>query len=172
MPFLHVDSPLQSTWTKYECHVRYFLYVSKQDQNWLKQKVTIFRKCITEEEINTLLTNEKLQTNNSPLCEFVIDHDGKIEDDVGFIQIDFANAAIGGGTLGLCDVQEEIRVTINTECIVSMLLSPETMRYNESIIIQNSQQFFDYTGYRDSFKYKKTLKEKKTSTIVAIDAKR
>ncbi|RHZ27779.1 hypothetical protein DYB31_010035 [Aphanomyces astaci] len=48
---------------------------------------------------------------------------GAIEDDVGAVQVDFANKFAGGGVLGHGCVQEEIRFLMNPECLVACLLT-------------------------------------------------
>lgn len=104
---------------------------------------------------------------------------GTIEDDgYGTLQIDFANCMIGGGILTGGCIQEEIRLTINTECLISILFT-ERMAVNESVTIIGAERFTNYTGYSSSFQYAgphidptpvdPVLNRMKT-VIVAIDA--
>jgi poly(ADP-ribose) glycohydrolase len=73
-------------------------------------------------------------------------------DGLSCLQIDFANKFIGGGVLGRGCVQEEIRFMINTECLVSLLVTT-VMRDHESITIVGTEQISNYTGYGKSFAY-------------------
>ncbi|CAI4228377.1 unnamed protein product [Auanema sp. JU1783] len=115
-------------------------------------------------------------TKPIPLMEF---GDGKIEDYIGALQVDFANRYIGGGVLGRGAVQEEIMFLQRPEMIVSILLAPR-MNAHEAIFISGAQQYSSYSGYanrlrwvpvnpdnvvvRDKFK-------RINHEIVAIDAK-
>ena len=68
------------------------------------------------------------------------------------LQVDFAAAHIGGGTLRGGRVQEEIRFSICPELTVSMLLM-ECMDGNEAISITGFERFAHYSGYAGTFKY-------------------
>ena len=67
------------------------------------------------------------------------------------IHADFANMHVGGGVLRKGCVQEEIRFMISPESLVSVLLC-DAMADNEAVLIRNTIQFSDYTGYASSFK--------------------
>ncbi|CAI5533626.1 unnamed protein product [Closterium sp. Naga37s-1] len=91
-------------------------------------------------------------TRRIPLCALVVPmhhqvHErGTIEDDgTGCVQVDFANAFVGGGTLGSGCAQEEIRFVICPELIVGMLFLP-AMENNETIEIVGPERFTRYTG--------------------------
>ncbi|CAI7860045.1 unnamed protein product, partial [Closterium sp. NIES-53] len=91
-------------------------------------------------------------TRRIPLCALVVHERGTIEDDgTGCVQVDFANAFLGGGTLGSGCVQEEIRFVICPELIVGMLFLP-AMENNETIEIVGPERFTRYTGYAATFK--------------------
>ncbi|KAI6192063.1 Poly(ADP-ribose) glycohydrolase-like [Aphelenchoides bicaudatus] len=104
---------------------------------------------------------------------------GFIEAQAGEAHVDFANNFIGGGVLRHGTVQEEIRFIIAPETLVSCLLC-EQMNKSEAIFILGTQQYSNYTGYRNYFKYvpRDTSKEVVTrnsfghysSCIIAIDA--
>ncbi|CAM6002501.1 unnamed protein product [Sphagnum balticum] len=68
------------------------------------------------------------------------------------IQIDFANKHIGGGVVYMGCIQEEIRMVVSTELLISLLFS-EVMDENEAIVMNNMERFCNYTGYSDSFKF-------------------
>ncbi|XP_053213629.1 poly(ADP-ribose) glycohydrolase-like [Panonychus citri] len=76
-----------------------------------------------------------------------IEHDGR-----GMLQVDFAHKLIGGKTLTYGMVQEEVRFVINPELIVSMLFT-EKMLDNEAVVIIGTEQFNNYSGYSDTFKF-------------------
>ena len=121
------------------------------DSDWFnKEKVTIWRRCLNEVPE---LEHYNLLKNNIILCPFIVDEEGCIEDQPGALHADFANEYIGGGVLCGGNVQEEIRFTVNTECIISKWLCPTPMKHNEAIIILGSQQFFNYKGYGSSFQF-------------------
>ncbi|XP_045548950.1 uncharacterized protein isoform X3 [Salmo salar] len=74
------------------------------------------------------------------------------EQGAGMLQVDFACNMIGGGVLGSGLVQEEILFLMNPELIVSRLFT-EKLGDNECLFITGSQQFSQYTGYSDTFKW-------------------
>eukprot|EP01084_Bolivina_argentea_P165680 287802_1 len=141
---------------KFNCWIHYFEYVRMKgiESDWFnKETVTVYRRCMSVEQLYPILAHNNLLTNETQLCEFTVHHEGCIEDDIIAIHSDFANMLIGGGVLNGGRVQEEIRFTINSECVISKLLCPDEMRNNESIIILGSQQFFNYSGYGYKFKF-------------------
>ncbi|CAF3691399.1 unnamed protein product [Adineta steineri] len=95
----------------------------------------------------------------------------------GFLQVDFANMYIDGGVMDEGCVQEEIRFTISTEMLVSLLVC-EKMQSNECIFLIGCEQFLTYTGYANTFKANadyidKTPKDswgRKLCHVVAMDA--
>ncbi|XP_064799263.1 poly(ADP-ribose) glycohydrolase isoform X2 [Oncorhynchus masou masou] len=74
------------------------------------------------------------------------------EQGAGMLQADFACNMIGGGVLGSGLVQEEILFLMNPELIVSRLFT-EKLGDNECLFITGSQQFSQYSGYSDTFKW-------------------
>ena len=102
------------------------------------------------------------------------------------IQIDFANKHIGGGVVYMGCIQEEIRMVITPELLISLLFS-EVMDDNEAIVMNNMERYCKYTGYSDSFKFnggytdelhtsnenissETTSSQRRTDCVVAIDA--
>ena len=73
--------------------------------------------------------------------------------------------------------QEEIRFSINPECLVSMLIC-EVMLDNEAILIRGAEQFAEYSGYGSGFLFTGPHTDKNPTdernmrcvSIVAIDA--
>eukprot|EP01084_Bolivina_argentea_P206363 352360_1 len=133
---------------------------------------------MTAEQLAPVLEHDKLLANDTPLSPFIVHHQGCIEDDIIAMHADFANMQIGGGVLDGGRVQEEIRFTVNSECVIAKLLCPDEMRNNEAIIILGSQQFCNYKGYGYTFKfdgYRKSdgipiVNNRLATCIVGIDA--
>ena len=100
-----------------------------------------------------------------------------IEEGAGMLQVDFANRYLGGGVLGYGCVQEEIRFVINPEMIVGMLFC-ESMGTNEAILMTGCEQFNNYGGYSDYFRWRGSFVDetpcdsfrRKKTYVVAIDA--
>ena len=111
------------------------------------------------------------------LSKVIILDDGAIEGRKGAIQVDFANKFLGGGVLDSGCVQEEIRFAISPELVASMLFT-ERLLDHEAMIMMGAEQYSEYTGYSDTFKYAGDFKDKtefdlfnrKDVTILAIDA--
>ena len=93
------------------------------------------------------------------------------------LEIDFANAFVGGGVIGGGCVQEEIRFLICPELIVSRLFT-ERLQDNEVLVIQGFERYSDYTGYASNFKFSgdhkyhplDNMQGRIPSTLVAMDA--
>ncbi|NXC14083.1 PARG glycohydrolase, partial [Corythaeola cristata] len=93
------------------------------------------------------------------------------------INVDFANRFVGGGVTGAGLVQEEIRFLINPELIVSRLIT-EVLDHNECLIITGTEQYSEYTGYAETYRWARSHEDKtprdewqrRYTEIVAIDA--
>lgn len=122
-------------------------------------------------------------TAEMPLSEFKLIREeqeggGGIEDaGPAALQMDFANEYIGGGVLGTGCVQEEIRFTVNPECLASLLFT-ERMHDNECVYIVGAERFAFFTGYAQSFRFTGPFidqtpvdaRGRRQTTIVAFDA--
>eukprot|EP00485_Elphidium_margaritaceum_P001682 CAMPEP_0202691336 /NCGR_PEP_ID=MMETSP1385-20130828/6078_1 /ASSEMBLY_ACC=CAM_ASM_000861 /TAXON_ID=933848 /ORGANISM="Elphidium margaritaceum" /LENGTH=532 /DNA_ID=CAMNT_0049346727 /DNA_START=20 /DNA_END=1618 /DNA_ORIENTATION=- len=140
---------------KLEMWIRYFDYVRQKGMHsdWFnRQKVTVWRRCLSAEQCAVLDAPALLQ-NTSELCEFTVHDEGGIEEQSCQLHADFANEYIGGGVLHGGNVQEEIRFTVSTECLIAKFLSPMAMLPNEAILMMGTQQFFDYAGYGSRFSF-------------------
>lgn len=113
-----------------------------------------------------------------PLCPFKVMETGTIEEhEEEALEVDFANAYLGGGALRMGSVQEEIRFMINTELIVGMLFFP-AMQDNEAIEIVGAERFSKYEGYASGFRFAGDYVDtrcrdfcgRRETRIVAIDA--
>eukprot|EP01018_Ginkgo_biloba_P015019 Gb_38251 [translate_table: standard] len=116
--------------------------------------------------------------SETSLCPLKVMERGTIEDhEEDALEVDFANAYLGGGALNNGCVQEEIRFMINPELIVGMLFLP-AMEDNEAIEIVGAERFSKYEGYASSFRFAgdyvdercKDLCGRQETRIVAIDA--
>ncbi|NXE48200.1 PARG glycohydrolase, partial [Casuarius casuarius] len=95
----------------------------------------------------------------------------------GRYSVDFANRFVGGGVTGAGLVQEEIRFLINPELIVSRLIT-EVLDHNECLIITGTEQYSEYTGYAETYRWARSHEDKtprdewqrRYTEIVAIDA--
>lgn len=151
----------------------------------LKTLLCYFRR-VTQTRPKGLVTFTRQILNNPPnwessqtqLKRLHITCEGKIEDEgYGMLQVDFANRFVGGGVTGHGLVQEEIRFVINPELIVSRLFT-ESLEYNECLIITGTEQYSEYSGYAESYKWKDSHKDetprddwqRRCTEIVAIDA--
>lgn len=88
----------------------------------------------------------------SPLTALTVDTRGAIEDADGHLQVDFANAYLGGGVLRTGCVQEEIRFVVAPEHLAAMLATPR-MRDDESITVHGAERFARTSGYAFSLRY-------------------
>ncbi|CAF4114273.1 unnamed protein product [Rotaria socialis] len=153
---------------KLKCILHYFRRISED----MPKGVLTFRRF-------SFLKNSdpKWIESQVPLSNIHMIANATIEDQHGFLQVDFANEYIGGGVMNEGIVQEEIRFTICTEMLVSVLFC-EVMLPNECIYLIGCEQFATYSGYADTFKAKATFIDKtpkdswgrKLSQVVAMDA--
>ena len=98
---------------KLKCIINYFR--KRIDGRCSDSLVTFSRRFIPESQLPRWSQSKK------KLLGLRIDSKGTIEDDVnmGMLEVDFANAFVGGGVLGHGCVQEEIRFLICPELIIS-----------------------------------------------------
>ena len=132
---------------KFKCLINYFRKISarREEDEGL---VTFQRRCIPYESLPKWDTCQETLT-----AKLHIDAKGTIEDEgYGMLQVDFANAFVGGGVLGRGCVQEEIRFLISPELIVSRLFT-ERLGDNECLIITGFERFSNYSGYASTFQF-------------------
>ncbi|KAM5237111.1 poly(ADP-ribose) glycohydrolase isoform 2-T2 [Ctenodactylus gundi] len=115
---------------------------------------------------------------DKPLTRVHVTYEGTIEGSGrGMLQVDFANRFVGGGVTGAGLVQEEIRFLINPELIVARLFT-EALDHNECLIITGSEQYSEYTGYAETYRWARSHEDgserddwqRRCTEIVAIDA--
>ncbi|NXJ90124.1 PARG glycohydrolase, partial [Corythaixoides concolor] len=146
----------------------------------LKTLFCYFRR-VTEKSISFILfLNKWLYSimmelcNKSQLAKYTDIH---INVTSSHIDVDFANRFVGGGVTGAGLVQEEIRFLINPELIVSRLIT-EVLDHNECLIITGTEQYSEYTGYAETYRWARSHEDKtprdewqrRYTEIVAIDA--
>uniref|UniRef100_A0A8C4J8A5 poly(ADP-ribose) glycohydrolase n=1 Tax=Dromaius novaehollandiae TaxID=8790 RepID=A0A8C4J8A5_DRONO len=151
----------------------------------LKTLFCYFRR-VTEKKPTGLVTFTRQSLQEFPdwersqkkLSRLHVTYEGTIESNGhGMLQVDFANRFVGGGVTGAGLVQEEIRFLINPELIVSRLIT-EVLDHNECLIITGTEQYSEYTGYAETYRWARSHEDKtprdewqrRYTEIVAIDA--
>jgi hypothetical protein len=140
------------------CMLNYFNLIVASQLNLLPQHVS---KAILDPtrnvEIERLVSEQAWGAERWANCDAALsaievrgDY-ARIESCRDSIQADFANKHIGGGVLRRGCVQEEIRFMVSPECLIAVLVCDE-LADNEAIMIRNTIQFNDYSGYSSSFK--------------------
>ncbi|XP_030059148.1 poly(ADP-ribose) glycohydrolase isoform X2 [Microcaecilia unicolor] len=118
------------------------------------------------------------ERSHKKLTRIHVTYEGTIEDNgLGMLQVDFANRFVGGGVTSAGLVQEEIHFLINPELIISRLFT-EVLDNNECLIITGTEQYSEYTGYAETYRWKRSHEDetsrdewqRRTTEIVAIDA--
>eukprot|EP00794_Sanderia_malayensis_P020261 gene20261-22246_t len=125
------------------------------------RQVTFERKVL-----NLMPDLEHCNNRLVPVNVFIQGRIGDIEE----IEVDFANACVGGGPGG---TQEELLLGMNPESLVIALLNDDPLLDNESIMISGVKKFADYEGYGLDAKYVCWSMESwiwSERKIVAIDA--
>ncbi|KAM7016218.1 poly(ADP-ribose) glycohydrolase [Passerculus sandwichensis] len=145
----------------------YFRRVTEKKPTGL---VTFTRQCLQE--------FPDWERSQKKLSRLHVTYEGTIESNgQGMLQVDFANRFVGGGVTGAGLVQEEIRFLINPELIVSRLIT-EVLDHNECLIITGTEQYSEYTGYAETYRWARSHEDKtprdewqrRYTEIVAIDA--
>ncbi|KAK6618130.1 hypothetical protein RUM44_002576 [Polyplax serrata] len=128
---------------KIKCIINYFSRIhKKQPMGYL----SFHRLCIPDRKF------PRWDRTTAELSYLKVDSTEKIEDQDGYLQVDFANRYIGGGVLGRGCVQEEIRFIICPELIVARLFT-ESLADNEAMFVVGAERFCRYTGYSGTFKF-------------------
>jgi poly(ADP-ribose) glycohydrolase len=148
--FFMSDCFMSAPTARCKCFLVYFEKISDQKFN-LEGFIKVQRKVFPQKTSQSLYSKETWKRQRAPLCSFRIEDSKKIEDcGTLTLQVDFANAYIGGGVLHSGCVQEEIRFTICPELLLSRLLM-EMMEDNEAIIVSGYERCSNYKGYAMSF---------------------
>ncbi|NXO88840.1 PARG glycohydrolase, partial [Certhia brachydactyla] len=143
----------------------------------LKTLFCYFRR-VTEKSISFILFLTMMEVfNKRQLAKYTDIHTNGTSYHIEKCQVDFANRFVGGGVTGAGLVQEEIRFLINPELIVSRLIT-EVLDHNECLIITGTEQYSEYTGYAETYRWARSHEDKtprdewqrRYTEIVAIDA--
>ncbi|XP_038641456.1 poly(ADP-ribose) glycohydrolase-like [Scyliorhinus canicula] len=146
-----------------------FCYFSSVTEAVRKGLVT-FQRCCLPAGIGWKRSARKLR-------QLRVNSEGRIEEEEGKLQVDFASPMVGGGVLGTGLVQEEIRFLINPELILARLFT-EKLDQNECLVVTGAQRFSEYDGYSDSYRWLRYHNDETArdswlrcyTEIVAIDA--
>ncbi|XP_072342139.1 poly(ADP-ribose) glycohydrolase-like isoform X2 [Scyliorhinus torazame] len=146
-----------------------FCYFSKVTEAVPKGLVT-FQRCCLNAPIVWKRSARKLR-------QLRVNSEGRIEEEEGKLQVDFASPMVGGGVLGTGLVQEEIRFLINPELILARLFT-EKLAPNECLVVTGAQRYSEYEGYSDSYRWLRYHNDETArdtwlrcrTEIVAIDA--
>lgn len=133
---------------KIACLVAYFEYHRIQRSAVLIQQgiVKVRRQVLDPQQVYPW------STSSSAMLNVQVNANSTIESVRRSAHTDFANALIGGGVLGNGAVQEEIRMCISPELLVSLLITQQ-MADNEAVVISGSHIYAKYTGYAKSFAF-------------------
>ncbi|KPI90217.1 putative poly(ADP-ribose) glycohydrolase [Leptomonas seymouri] len=92
------------------------------------------------------------EESTQPLSAVSMCRSGCIENDAASLQVDFANRFVGGGVLRSGCVQEEIRMTLAPEMVLSRLVCEE-LAESEVLLISGAPNFCEATGYAEKFQF-------------------
>ena len=117
----------------------------------------------------------KWEGSERPLCEVRI-ADGALEDCAAEVQVEFANAFVGGGVMTGDFAMEEILFLVKPELMVAMALE-NRMADTEAICVSGAVQYSLVSGYGSSFKFAGDYSteydgRRPPPTVCAIDAVR
>ncbi len=141
------DTLFQQQCAKLDCIFAYF----SVDPDTVKCERTIRFKRLSR---NSSHIPDWIHHHESVLRLVTVSLNGNIEDTADkCLQVDFANAYIGGGVLSKGCVQEEIKFLMNPECIISRLFT-ERLNVNESVFIYGTRRFSRCEGYARDFRWK------------------
>ncbi|XP_073537807.1 poly(ADP-ribose) glycohydrolase-like [Phyllobates terribilis] len=147
-----------------------FCYLRRVTEKPPTGLVTFTRQCITR--FPDWEKSTKKLRNLHITCEGTIEGNGH-----GMLQVDFANRYVGGGVTSEGLEQEQIRFIINPELIAARLFTEE-LENNECLIITGAEQYSEYKGYAESYRWDNAHKDeaprdrwqRRSTEIVAIDA--
>eukprot|EP00731_Ephydatia_muelleri_P030394 Em0021g917a len=137
--------------------------------------VTLRRQVIAYEDVPSLPAWTLCE---QPLCPVLVDRTHDIVDaPFDTLQVDFSSSNMGGGLLESGCLQEEVRLCVSPELLVSVMVM-DHMEANEAVIITGTERFSECHGSGESLEYVgpyRDLAMRDTSgtpltSIVAIDA--
>ncbi|KAL9642061.1 hypothetical protein ABK040_004110 [Willaertia magna] len=166
-------------------HLDFGLFKSVASPTFLKSIINYFNKIskytyFELDELYVILERKVLQNNLSTIkqekhfCEidFV---EGKLQDNLNHLFVDFANRKVGGHVLEGAVAQEEIMFAEMPELFISILIC-EHLNDNETLLIKGIDRFSNCKGYLHSMTfedYKETQPIKdgiRKNEVIAMDA--
>ncbi|XP_042874419.1 poly(ADP-ribose) glycohydrolase-like isoform X2 [Penaeus japonicus] len=165
---------------------RLFYPREKRSMEKIKCLINYFRRVTSKEPTGTVTFTRQYinpqsmphwETCSKPLPKLHVDTKGLIEEQMGLLQVDFANKYVGGGVLGLGCVQEEIRFVLSPELIVSRLFT-QVLDKTEALLVIGVEQFNKGIGYASNFRWAGSHKDttprdpwgRRMCQVTAIDA--
>jgi len=154
---------------KLKCLLSYF---NRVVTNPPTQLITYSRKVVPARGVPNWANSSNTISKLHMASKGMIEVEGR-----GMLQADFANKYVGGGVLRSGLVQEEIRFTVCPELLASLLFT-EVLGDREVLVVVGVEQFTEYEGYSDSFKFAGMFKDtvgldssgRKETSVVAMDA--
>lgn len=133
----------------------------------LKCLVNYLRRVTEQTPIGTvsferkrLIGQPELMNSQKCIGNFQFNHDEcLIEGGYNYSQVDFAHQFIGGGVMGTGCVQEEILFVVCPELIISKMICQKLLD-NEAIIITGVEQFNQFNGYAERFKWQSSFNDR------------
>ena len=158
---------------KLRCIYHYFKRIHKN----LPDTYITYQRLGLSMKIHGKLDAKYWLNSQSKLKPVIFKDDGGIEKTKKAIHVDFANCSLGGGVLNAGCVQEEIRFTICPELLPAILFT-ERLLDHEAVIVFGTEQYCDYEGYDDKFRFIGDYKDesltdsflRKDTCVLAIDA--
>ena len=146
------------------------IYLSSQikDEEDVEDIIRIRRIVMSKEEYISL-DHEYWITNKCQLIIPTIDTKSNIYEYNDYLQIDFANSLIGGGTLSTGAAQEEILFLTIPELLISCILT-ERMSDREAIYISGMSKYSKYSGYHDLVQFEGNAENPNPLQICGMDA--
>lgn len=128
---------------KVKCMLKYFAALAEKNPYYPNTIISYERRHVP--------TKFNWSASTDQLSKIEITSDQRLENNVGMLQVDFANKWIGGGVLNEGAVQEEIRFVISPELIIARLFT-EPLDDDEVLVVTGTAQYSSYTGYSGTFK--------------------
>ena len=141
--------------------IRYFIKIYKEGFNGAP--LTFERVVLTDSN------KPDWKSSESKIIPVNLKLHGRISDDEGEIELDFANENVGHGSTG---TQEELIFGMSPE-LCPIVLFNDTLAANESNLMSGGRKIADYSGYGMRVKYTGLVENEwdwSKRTIVAIDA--
>jgi len=149
-------------------YLREALLKQHQDDHHEAESIITFRRVILDNDVSFL--QDWLATHTNKSVAAVSFFNGGVEHEpTAAAMVDFANEDLHVGAIWPCATQEEILFSIHPECFAGLLFC-QTMARNEAICISGVRAYCTTTGFQHTFAVTGLSDDKKTKTILAMDA--